>query len=140
MKFLFYDRYPWNMIIGVLLVVLIVVGIANATSWWVILALLGLMVAHELWLRARRIYGLATVGYHADWFGRSRLRYTERNSGTNRSLVLDLANTEPGHFELFVPNEATWRQVVPGWAKDRRSEISGRIAQTWRPQDVHLES
>ncbi len=52
-------------------------------------------------------------------------------------LKIKLENTEPGHWELFVPTETEWRATVPVWAVDRREEIIQRIAPYFKNTDVH---
>ena len=54
------------------------------------------------------------------------------------ALILPVENTEPGHWELFIPDDAKWRATVPDWAKDRHQEIALRIGQAWKPKDFHL--
>jgi len=49
-----------------------------------------------------------------------------------------VANTEPGHWELFIPTDSEWRATVPFWARDRRTEIAARIAEGWKLKDFHL--
>ena len=54
------------------------------------------------------------------------------------ALILPIANTEPGHWEMFIPTDAEWRTAVPSWAWERRLEIAARIAEGWKPKDFHL--
>jgi hypothetical protein len=69
---------------------------------------------------------------------RGKWVYAERGSNGIRSLTLDLANTESGRYELFIPANDKWRASVPDWAQDRRQEIAGRIAERCKPDDFHL--
>jgi hypothetical protein len=54
------------------------------------------------------------------------------------ALILPVDNTEPGHWEMFIPTDSVWRTTVPSWAWERRLEIATRIAEAWKPKDFHL--
>jgi hypothetical protein len=51
---------------------------------------------------------------------------------------MPVENTELGHWELFIPDDAKWRATVPDWAKDRRREIALRITEAWKAKYFHL--
>jgi|HubBroStandDraft_6_1064221.scaffolds.fasta_scaffold332241_2 hypothetical protein len=64
--------------------------------------------------------------------------YEERHRHSLVALILPVGNTEPGHWELFIPDDTKWRATVPEWACDRREEIALRIGEAWKPKDFHL--
>lgn len=135
----FYNRHPWNLVIGFTSVGGIVVAMAAMTSWWFLMAPVGLIAILHLWRQAQRVYGLATRKYHVDTIEVDRLRYEERSATGRRFFTLALNNTEPGRYELFVPDERDWARKVPEWAQSRRAEIAMRIATSWRCEDVHVD-
>lgn len=96
------------------------------------------------WPKLKRWHMLRTSGYLVQWSKETPsgggYRYEEMQpgyQGPSRAFTVPLANTEPGHWEFFVPNDADWRITVPDWAQDRRTEIVPRIARCCRPNDVH---
>jgi hypothetical protein len=64
--------------------------------------------------------------------------YEEIVNGELLQLQIKLENTEPGHWELFVPTESEWRLNVPEWAMHRRDEISERIRPFFNNRDIHF--
>jgi hypothetical protein len=134
----FYNRKPWNLLIGIGLLLAPVVLVAGLTSWWLLFLPVGLVTGASIWKSARRALSLAKFGYHSDQIRDGLLRYEELVDKKRRALHLRLENSEPGHWELFVPDENSWSSSVPDWAIGRRSEIANRIAQTWRWRDVHI--
>jgi len=135
----FYNRDPWNLIIGFGSLAVIVFALAAATSWWLLLALPALIASVYIWQQVVRTFALVTYGYHSQWVGNGKLRYEEISASKRRAFTLNLENTEPGHYELFVPDEGDWVKLVPNWAEQRRIEIAERIAKTWRRADVHIK-
>lgn len=138
----FYNREPWNLIVGfgfvLFLALLILAPLVALTSPWVLV--LPFLLCAFFFAKAPlvRAVNLRRKGY----FGGRRKGdvwvYEERSGRQTLSLSLRVENTEPGHYELFVPNDAEWRASVPPWAQHRRQEIVQRISEEWKPIDVHL--
>ena len=138
----FYNREPWNLIVGfggVLFFALFVFAvIAALTSPWVFvipLFLCAYFVAKAPLVRAVHLW---RKGYFSGSRKGNVWVYEERLGKETQSLSLRVENTEPGHYELFVPNDTAWRASVPIWAQDRRKEIVQRISERWKPVDFHL--
>ena len=134
----FYNRHPWNLLLGLGIITALFVVLAAATSWWLLLTPVVLIAGSYVRTQAIRAYALMTVGHHSRSIRHGRLIYEERHARRIRSLILELENTEPGHYELFVPPDLVWAQSVPHWATARRIEIAERIAASWRRDDVHI--
>ncbi len=134
----FYNRDPWNLVIALGTITVLLVLVSAATSWWLLLAPIAIAAAVHSLAQVRRLHALITLGYHSRAIRHARLVYEERSPTWTRSLVFKLENTEPGHYELFVPKEPEWVRSVPDWATKRRVEIAQRIANTWRRDDVHF--
>lgn len=133
----FYNRHPWNLIVGFGCLVAVLFWIAVMISPWVvagIFALIAFLVLKERFIRWR---DLRRKGY----FGGRQVKgvwvYEERHGAHVRSLTLKMENTEPGHYELFLPSESVWRTSVPAWAQDRQREIVERIAERLDSSDIH---
>src|SRR5262245_14289140 len=133
----FYNRAPWNLVIGVGYVAVLLYGVAVATSPWVVAGIFGLIAISLLRQRFIRWSDLR----HKSYFGGRRVRdtwvYEEREGPDRRALVLEMRNTEPGHFKLFLPSQSEWRTSVPAWAQDRQEEIVRRIAERLDSADIH---
>ena len=134
----FYNRRPWNVIIGLGGLTAGLFAFAAATSWWVLLAPLALIAIVNVYRQVVRAYALAMDGYHAQSIRGGKLRYEEIHGSRIQSFSLKLENTEPGHYELFIPDETRWAEIAPDWAGQRRLEIAERIAKSWRRSGVHL--
>lgn len=134
----FYNRHPWNLIIGLVLVAGIFIGIAKITSPWVLVVPPILIAFHYSKQWSTRAIHLRAKGYFSGRQVRDKWIYEERRGGSVYSLTLEVENTEPGHYEIFVPTGDQWRASVPSWAQDRREEIAYRIAEGWKPDDFHM--
>ena len=88
----------------------------------------------------KRRVSLNRLGYFGGGCERGACVYEEYVNGKLLKLKVKLENTEPGHWELFVPNESEWRSYVPEWAKDRRIEIIERIKPYYKASDIHFPS
>lgn len=88
------------------------------------------------WQRIVRTLSLRRNGYFGGRQVRGSWVYEERCGAELLALSLEMVNMEPGRWELFVPGEAKWREVVPAWAADRRSEIIQRIAERLAPDRI----
>ena len=130
--------HRWDLTISLGAICALLVAIAAVTSWWVLLAPLIVFAASFAWRQLLRVYSLTVRGYYAMTVSTRSLRYEERAPFLVRSFTLQLEHTEPGQWELFVPNEEVWARTVPEWAQARRDEISTRIAHTWRFRDVNF--
>jgi hypothetical protein len=87
-----------------------------------------------------RIYSLKRYGYFGGnlIFRHGLCKYEEYNMGKLVDLKVGITNTEPGHWELFVPTEQEWRNNTPSWATNRRIEIIERIKPYFKKNDIHL--
>jgi len=134
----FLNREPWNLPIGIGLLVVLLWWIGWVTSPWVVVAVFALVAASVVKGRFTRWRDLQRRGY----FGGRRVRgvwvYEERHGSQVRSLELKMENTEPGHYELFVPSKSEWQKSVPYWAHDRQQEIVHRIAERLKSRDIHF--
>jgi hypothetical protein len=133
----FYNRSPWNLIIGLSVLVMILVGIALLTSLWILLVPIVLVVLPQLKFRLTRVIQLRRKGYFSGRRVRENWIYEELQGSKCISLILNVEYTEPGHHEIFIPNQTEWRESVPAWAQDRRDEIAKRIAEAWDTNDFH---
>ena len=126
--FRFFNRYPWNAVAGLVLVAGILLGLARISPWipTVLVALVILRLLRDWGMRAIH---LRTKGYFGGRYRGGKWVYEERGSNAIRSLILDVENTEPGHYEMFIPSDDKWRASVPEWAQDRRREIANRISE-----------
>jgi hypothetical protein len=137
----FYNRDAWNSAIGFGVVAALLCALAVSIGPQVVAAIFaGLiaLLAALLWIqRFIRWRDLRQKGY----FGGRRVLdtwvYEERDGAEVRSLTLEMSNTEPGHYELFLPSPSAWRTSVPGWAQDRQQEIVRRIAERLKSRDMH---
>ena len=134
----FYNRPPWNLVVAVILIVIAFLQIARHTTLWVLAVPLVLWAYWITSRECRRILQLQRVGYFSGTQIRNHWMYEEREGYATRAMLLPVENTEPGHWELFIPDEETWRDLVPTWAAERRAEIASRIAQGWNAADVHM--
>jgi hypothetical protein len=138
LKPVFYRVDPWNLVIGVVVIIFGFIQIARSTSLWLLLAPLLIFIYTSVKRETLRSLSLKNRGYYP---GRRLYGYWlyEEVQGFNLvALLLPVENTEPGHWELFIPDDAKWRASVPEWARDRHKEIALRIAESWKPKDFHL--
>ena len=135
-----YNRPPWNFVVAICVIVAIVVAIVVAISsepWLIIIAPAYFLYLYvKLW--SCRAIALRAKGYFCGRRLRDKWIYEERAGSAVNTLILDLENMEPGHWEMFFPSEKDWRLSAPPWAIERRSEIARRVAEGWRPKDFHL--
>jgi len=85
----------------------------------------------------RRI-SLNRFGYFGGGRAQEDCVYEEYINGKLLKLKIKLENTEPGHWELFVPSKDEWQSTVPEWATDRRTEIIERIKPHFKSTDIHF--
>lgn len=101
----FYNRDPWNLIVGFGCLAAVLFWIAVMISPWVVAGIFALIAAAVLKERFIRWRDLRRKGY----FGGRRVKeawvHEERHGTHVRSLTLKMENTEPGHYELFLPSE-----------------------------------
>jgi hypothetical protein len=122
----------------VLLVLLLLVAFLLLLPWSVV-ALVGWIAASYLYGRLIRRWDLRRKGYFGGRRVNSTWLYEEVSDNTIRQLALAMISTEPGHTELFVPDDDAWRDAVPVWARDRRREIVHRIAERLKKSDLHWD-
>jgi hypothetical protein len=134
----FYNREPWNLVIGFAAAFAVGISIALATSPWIFLGPLVAWAIVSIQRYFRRKWALRDKGYFSHWQGPGQWIYEEQHGHSLLALILPIENTEPGHWEMFIPDDAKWRATVPDWARDRRREIALRIGEAWKPKDFHL--
>ena len=124
---------------------LAIIGLTRAFGPWVLgVAGLGLAYFFLAW-RIRRAIDLRRKGYFS---GHSEERpefrrvwiYEEVQGSDVLTLQMDLEHIEPGRWELLVPTQPKWEATVPVWAKDRRDEIVGRIAELFPADRITREN
>jgi hypothetical protein len=135
-----YRRNPWGILVVVVAGSIGFVNLARATSPWLVLVPLTLIVYGFLKQELVRTLSLNRKGYFTGRRYREHWIYEERRGFEIAALMLPVANTGPGHYEMFIPKDAAWRATVPDWARERREEIALRIAERWRQKDFHLPS
>lgn len=104
---------------------------------WLLLILPAWIFYSMVSLRVKRTYNLKRYGYFGGSFKQGKCTYEEYFMGELRNLRINLENTEPGHWELFVPTESEWRAYAPDWATNRRREIIERVVPYLKSSDVH---
>jgi hypothetical protein len=134
----FYNREPWNLVIGFAAAIAAAISIALATSPWIFLVPLVAWAIVSIRQHFRRKWALRDRGYFSHRHGQGQWVYEERHGYSLVALILPVENTEPGHWELNIPDDTKWRATVPEWARDRRKEIALRIGEAWKPKDFHL--
>jgi hypothetical protein len=139
-KPVFYRVDPWNLVIGVVIVTFGFIQIARSTSLWMLLVPLLMIIYSFVKRETLRSLSLRNKGYYPGRRLRDYWLYEEVQKFSVLALLLPVANTEPGHWEMFIPDDAQWREMVPEWARDRRKEIALRIAEGWKAKDFHLPS
>lgn len=134
----FYNRAPWNLIVGLSLFCVMVAAIALFTTPWILL--IPFVIGMYVFARRNivRTMSLKQKGYFSGRQVNEHWIYEERQGFVTAALVLPVSNTEPGHYELFIPEDALWRSTVPSWARDRREEIALRISEGWKARNFHL--
>jgi hypothetical protein len=137
-RMLFYNRPPWNFVFGFAAALAAAYGIALTTSPWLLLLPLVAWLVVAIRRHLLRKWALRDRGYYSHRHGPHFWVYEERQGHSLVALILPVSNTEPGHWEMFIPDDAKWRATVPDWAKDRRREIALRIAEAWKATDFHL--
>ena len=133
-----YRRDPWAILVVVVAAAIGFVNLARATSPWLTLVPLALIVYMFVKQELARALSLNRKGYFAGRRYREHWIYEERQGSRIAALLLPTENTGPGRIELFIPDDGTWRATVPEWARDRRKDIARRIAEGWKPKDFHL--
>ena len=134
----FYNRAPWNLVIGFAATIAVAISIAVAATPWIFLVPLVAWAIVSIQHQSARKSALRNKGYFSHRQGPDYWVYEERHGYSLVALILPVANTEPGHWEMFIPDDAKWRATVPDWARERRKEIALRIGEEWKAKDFHL--
>jgi len=116
------------------------VTIAGATTPWILLLPLLICGYRSTRRNTARTTSLRQFGYFPGSQHFKYWIYEERHGYADVALILPIENTEPGHWELYIPQDDLWRQTVPNWAADRRLEIASRIAEGWKAKDFHIRT
>jgi hypothetical protein len=129
-------RFPWYPLLALAAFAFVVVSTFAAP--WLLLVPIVAFAYSTVRLRGRRETQLKKIGYfsgsrHFDYW-----IYEERLGRSVVSLTLPLDRTDPITQELFIPDDETWRRMVPSWAAERRTEIALRIAESWKPAHFHF--
>lgn len=102
----FYNRAPWNLLIGVSLVVVGLCALALATTPWLLLVPLLAWIYLTCYRHLARSLHLKKKGCFAGSRHYGYWIYEERRGHSTVALLLKVENTEPGHWELFIPEDA----------------------------------
>jgi hypothetical protein len=137
-KPIYYRVDPWNLVIGVVALTIGLVQMARSTTPWILSVPLLMFIYTSVKRETMRSMALRNKGYYPGRRLYDHWLYEEVQKLSVAALVLPVENTEPGHWEMFIPDDAKWRAIVPDWARDRREEIGLRIAEAWKPKDFHL--
>ncbi len=138
-----FDRDSVQLCVGAFTLIAIAIGLVLIVGLAAIIVPLGIGFAFAMEWRIARMRSFKRNGYFSGRRrggpGHSRVWVYEelRDSGLE-TLTLELENTEPGRWELFVPSDADWRGTVPDWAENRRGEIIDRISAAFKPEDLKL--
>jgi hypothetical protein len=133
----FYNRAPWNIVLGGLLFSVPLLWIAAFTTPFILLIPIALWLFVHAKREAVRRRSLRERSYFPGARYKDYWVYEERHGLRDEAIILRVENTDPGRWELWIPEEAIWRSTVPSWAQDRRVEIAARIAENWDPQKFH---
>jgi hypothetical protein len=114
-------------------------AIGSKTSYWVMLLPPGLLTLLYIKRWTSRKISLSRKGYFSGRMKGDFWVYEERHGSSIRSLAVGVVNTEPGHWQIFMPSELEWNERMPEWALGRRIEIGQRIAEGWSVEDFHIE-
>jgi hypothetical protein len=133
----FYNRAPWNVVIGGLMFSIPVLWVATLTTPFVLLIPIALWLYPHAKREAARRRSLEERSYFPGARYKDYWVYEERHGFRDEAIILRMENTEHGRWELWMPDESLWRSTVPGWAQDRRAEIAARIAENLDPQKFH---
>jgi hypothetical protein len=134
----FFTRDP---LAGMFWTVAITVGGVNlgrSTSPWILWPVFFLWLYLTIARNVTRSMRLHKKGYYSGRRLNGYWIYEEMQGYDVVALLLPVTNTDPGHWEMFIPTDTEWRAAVPSWAWERRSEIAGRIAEGWKPKDFHM--
>ena len=72
-------------------------------------------------------HGVETEQDYQVNIGWKSLSYTEADHQDEIKIYIDPPSRYGMPFAFYIPGEARWREVMPEWATDRRSEIVARI-------------
>ena len=139
------NKLWWQVLAFALLAIVGIVQIARNTTMWFLAIPISLVAYYLLGWRISRTIQLRRLGYYRgrmvqrseferDWV------YEEIHNNELRELRLSVDHTDPGTWELFVPLEDKWRDMVPPWARHRRDEIISRISSGIGSDRVRLDS
>jgi hypothetical protein len=107
--------YP-KMATFLVIVIATITGIGGLVSFWLIADQV------EFWW----------LGYRVRWVAGNKWVYEERTAtGALRCLPCErviLGERYPAPCAVRIPSEVSWAAKAPSWAKDRRTEITQRIA------------
>jgi hypothetical protein len=134
----FFSRDPLSGVFWCVASTVGVISLAWSTTPWILWPIFFLWLYVTIARSVTRSMRLNKKGYFSGRRVNEQWIYEEVQGFHVVALILPIANTEPGHWELFIPTDAEWRTTVPSWAWERRSEIAARIAEGWKPKDFHL--
>ena len=139
------NKLQWQVLAFALAAIIGCIQIARHTTLWFLVIPLSLTAYFCLARPISRTMQLRRLGfYRGHMVERSEFEwgwvYEELHDNELRELHLRIDHTDPGMWELFVPSEEKWRDMVPSWAKHRRDEIVSRISPAIGSDRVHLIS
>jgi len=89
------------------------INLGRYTTPWVIWPIFFLWLGATVYRNFIRSRRLSKKGYFSGRRLNEHWIYEEMQGPNVAALVLPVANTEPGHWEMFIPTDAEWRTAVP---------------------------
>jgi hypothetical protein len=125
-----------------------VLGIAGAlfmltegARWeWSLVGLFLFFFLRWFWRATARQRALTRHGFYAGRRIGARWVYDELHQGLIESLEFPVVYIGRGEYELILPGDERWRMTMPSWARDRRAEITERLASVFRRDAMRVEA
>jgi hypothetical protein len=119
----------------VLAIVLLHVGVIER----LLIAAAGYFGLNWSWKATRRKRELGSRGFHAGHRVGNHWVYEELHAGEVVAIELPLAYVGRGEYEILIPGEQSWPDRVPGWARERRTEIVERLGTVFKRSDMRTD-
>jgi hypothetical protein len=91
------------------------------------------------WKVSRRKRELLKQGYFAGRRVGTHWIYEELRGGEIVVLELPLEYAGRGEYDIHVPGERDWLARMPGWARQRRTEIAQRLEAVFKRSQIHFD-
>jgi hypothetical protein len=95
---------------------------------WLLVAAAAIYLLRRFWFATARMRALDRQGFFTGQRVGARWVYEEVHYGAIQALELPVAYVGRGAYELLTPGEEEWRTRMPPWARERRAEITDRLA------------